>query len=83
MNDWHVCLWYDHQKPAEAKKRMKWSKKPEQDVYIVGPSRRRDDTAAFGHQFVTFLRNAGVTLTQIDRNTFEARKTEEEHPTSA
>lgn len=83
MNDWSVCLWYDHQDKLATEKRRKWSKRPEQDVYTVGPSRRRDDTAAFGNQFVGFLRRAGVALSQIDRNSFEVNGNTKAHPTSA
>lgn len=58
-NDWHVALWFDRDDPAP---REAWSIKPDQDIYIVGPSRRRVDTEAFGLALVEFLRETGADL---------------------
>jgi hypothetical protein len=72
MNDWHVVLWFDHDDPA---KRDKWSRKPDQDIYIVGPDRRKEDTEAFGLSLVDFLRNAGALLAQGEDNCSFVRPT--------
>lgn len=57
--DWHVALWYDHDDPD---RRKIPSVKPDQDIYIVGPSQRRERTETFGLRLVEFLRNAGADL---------------------
>ena len=54
--DWQVCLWFKHDGPSKSK----WQK-PD-DVYIVGPSRRKEATEVLGLAFVDFLCNAGVPL---------------------
>jgi hypothetical protein len=61
MNDWHVTLWFDHNDAAESLRR-KALPKPDQEVYVVGPRRRKKITEAFGLSFVEFLRAAGVIL---------------------
>jgi hypothetical protein len=63
MNDWHVCLWFDHNDPDKSEKKRKL-RKPDQDIYIVGPSTRKDRAEALGLSFVAFLRDAGAKLTQ-------------------
>jgi hypothetical protein len=69
MNDWLVALWFDQDDPA---KRVEGTRKPDQDVYIVGPSGKREETAAFGLRFVEFLRESGVPLVLgMDDSTFE------------
>jgi hypothetical protein len=74
MNDWSVYLWFDHDNSA---KRKKWSRKPDQDIYIVGPSRRWEDTDAFGRSFVGFLCAAGAVLVRCDKTfCFVRRKSE-------
>jgi len=59
MKDWSVVLWFDHDDPAKRNPRA-W--KPDQDIHIVGPERRKELTAAFGLSFVDFLRAAGASL---------------------
>ncbi len=56
MNDWHLSLWY---KDDSTKRK---SRKPGQYVHVIGPSRRKEDTEAFGLAFVDFLRRAGLPL---------------------
>lgn len=63
MNDWHVALWYDHDDPDKSLKHKNF-KKPDQDVYIVGPSRKKEDTSNFGYSFIDFLRKSGVSLVE-------------------
>ncbi|MHC4169870.1 MAG: hypothetical protein ACYSWQ_23220 [Planctomycetota bacterium] len=64
MNDWHVCLWHDHCDPARSEKQREWHRKPDQDVYIVGPSARKEKIEALGMELVAFLRAAGAALVQ-------------------
>ena len=59
VNDWRVILRFDHDDPS---KRQESSRKPDQDIYIVGPSRRRKDTEDFALSFVEFLLEAGASL---------------------
>jgi len=61
MNDWTVILWFDHNDAAESLRRRRLPK-PDQEVYVVGPERRKKTTEAFGLSFVEFLRAAGVIL---------------------
>lgn len=61
MEDWSVALWYDHCNPERSKQRH-MLRKPEQDLYIVGPSRRKEDTVPFGMEFVSFLSSVGAFL---------------------
>ena len=61
MNDWHVVLWFDHNDAAKSL-RQNMLRKPDQEVYVVGPDRRKKVTEAFGLSFVEFLRAAGVIL---------------------
>lgn len=68
MNDWQVVVWFDHEDSA---KREEWSRKPDQDLYIVGPSGKREDTAALGLELIAFLNRAGATLLRVaDENKF-------------
>ena len=66
MHDRHVCLWYDHGDPAKSEKQRKWHRKPDQDVFIVGPSTPKQRADALGIQFVEFLRDAGALLVQTE-----------------
>ena len=61
MKDWSVALWYAHG-DSEKSKKHHMLRKPDQDVYIVGPSRRKEDTATLGTEFVSFLSCVGVLL---------------------
>jgi hypothetical protein len=72
MNDWHVALWFDHDDVSKSEKKQKWGlKKPDQDVYIVGPSTCKAEAEILGLAFVTFLHAAGATwLERIDDCTF-------------
>ena len=62
MNEWHVAVWYRLQ---STEKRKPSTFFPGRHVYIVGPSRRRQDTDAFGRSFVEFLRSGGVDLVEV------------------
>lgn len=65
MNDWHVALWFDHNDPIKGEGRRKWNlRKPEQEVYVVGPSAPREHAEALGRRFVRFLRAAGACLVE-------------------
>jgi hypothetical protein len=62
--------------------------KPDQELHIVGPSRRKQDTAALGHEFVSFLRKAGADLVHKADNIYvrpeaQERTGDKEHPTTA
>jgi hypothetical protein len=63
MNDWQVHLWVDHHDPDKSEQKRK-HRKPDQDVYIIGPSMRKDLAEILGLSLVFFLRAAGAKLTQ-------------------
>ena len=68
MNDWHVVLWFHHDDPARSQRRQRL-RKPDQDPCIIGPSRRKEETAALGLGIVAFLQSAGVTLVPGEKET--------------
>jgi len=59
---WSVFVWFDHDDPEKSLRERKWRRKPDQDVYVVGPSRRKQKTEAFGLALVGFLRRAGAAF---------------------
>ena len=63
MGDWRVALWFDHNDPMKSA-RHSHLKKPEQDVYLVGPSGPKVITSEFGRDLLVFLQQAGVVLGQ-------------------
>ncbi len=65
MKDWHVCLWFDHCDPIKSSRRT-CLRKPDQDLFVVGPSTHKEKTAAFGLELVGFLREVGVELVPSD-----------------
>jgi hypothetical protein len=79
MNDWSVCLWFDHGDPVKSEKKRKsriW-RKPDQNIYTVGPARRKEITEIFGLSFVAFLRAAGAQLSGGEKSSYFVRsKTE-------
>ena len=71
MNDWQVFLWFDHDDLVESEKRRRWNyRKPDQEIYMVGPSTRKKKTERLGLSLIAFLRAAGVTLIQDKTNCF-------------
>ncbi len=62
MNDWSVVVWYEHNDPAKTLKREKYSKNPDQELYLIGPPGKKEDTTAFGHSLLDLLRKSGVSL---------------------
>jgi len=73
MNDWHVAVWFDHNDPMKSQKRRQYPK-PDQELFIVGPSGRKQDTEDFALSLVEFFRSAGADLAISDRPTVFARK---------
>ena len=73
MKDWSVVLWHDHDDPEKSKKHN-MLRKPDQDVYIVGPSRRKEDTAALGRDFLSFLREIGAARLQGESDSVYVRE---------
>jgi hypothetical protein len=61
MNDWIVFIWFDHDDPEKSLKRQT-SRKPDQDLYCIGPSVSKDIAAVFGQSLVDFLNRAGATF---------------------
>jgi hypothetical protein len=77
MNDWRVCVWFDHGDPEKSEKQRKWHRKPDQDIFIVGPSARGAKTEALGLALVSLLRGAGAALMETEKATcFGRRKPE-------
>ena len=62
MNDWHIWVWFSHGDSARTEARQKWHRKPDQDLYGVGPADRKERTEALALSFVSFLRSAGTDL---------------------
>ena len=77
MNDWNVVLWFDHCDPEKSKNRHMLAK-PDQDLHIVGPSTRKQETSDFGLKFVAFLREAGARLTRGEADNVYVRPNSEE-----
>ena len=71
MNDWQVCLWFYHSDP-EKRERQKHFRKPDQEIYIIGPSGPKDRTAALGTAFVNFLLASGAELVPATESSFLA-----------
>jgi hypothetical protein len=86
VNDWQVVLWFDHCNP-EKSKRDHMLRKPNQDLLIVGPARRKEDTSSLGLEFVAFLLKSGARLTEGSNDSVFVRelskenKKAENHPT--
>ncbi|HEY3281499.1 MAG TPA: hypothetical protein VGN26_04440 [Armatimonadota bacterium] len=59
--DWSVALWHD--RPADAEPE-RWESRPGQEICVVGPQGRREDTEALGLALVALFREAGIPLTQ-------------------
>ena len=65
MDDWHVVVWYDHDDPAKSQQARSYkSKKPDQELFIVGMSGKKETTGAFGHALLGLLRDAGADFSQ-------------------
>lgn len=73
MKDWSVALWYDHGDSEMSRKHHRL-RKPDQAVYIVGPSSRKEDVASFGTEFVSFLSGVGVLLIRGEGNNVYVRE---------
>ena len=63
LDDWHVVVWYDHDDPAKSQKQH-MLKKPDQDLYIIGMSGAKAETAALGNSLLDLLREAGAIFAQ-------------------
>ncbi len=63
MNDWQVWVWFDHADPAKSEKERRIGlRKPDQDLYGVGPATRKHHTEALGLSLVAFLLASGADL---------------------
>jgi hypothetical protein len=61
--EWIIGLWFKHDDPTKTR-----SFKPGQDVCIVGPGQKKEETEALGISFVNFLRSAGVPMVRDEKN---------------
>jgi hypothetical protein len=73
VDDWSVKVWFDHG-DRDRSERRKYARKPDQDIYIVGPSRSKGLTFAFGRELLSFLIHAGAVLEQGDNDHTFVRK---------
>lgn len=73
MNDWHISIWLDRDDPALTEK-QRASLRPDQYIYCVGPSVRKEETEALGLSLVAFLREAGADLIQGETATCFVRQ---------
>lgn len=76
MNDWSVALWFDHDDPLKSQKGSGF-RKPNQDIYIVGPTGKHTDIAAFGLKLVDYLRQSGACLVAGENDSTFVRRAEE------
>ncbi len=75
-NDWSVAVRYDHDDPLKSQKQKNFPN-PDQEVYIVGISNgHKADVAVFGHAFLDYLRESGVSLMQGKDNCTFVRPTD-------
>jgi len=63
LDDWSVAIWYDHDDPVKSQNALSF-KKPDQDLYIIGMSGAKAETAALGQSVLNLLRKSGATFTQ-------------------
>ncbi len=77
MDDWQVCLWYDHDGPSKSEEQHSWHRKPGQDSYVVGPSAKLRNTEALGMQLVALIQAAGAALVKVENSTRFIRKQSE------
>lgn len=63
MNDWQVVVWYDHGDSFKSQKKH-MLKKPDKDLFIIGMSSAKLETAALGCSVLDLLRRAGATFIQ-------------------
>ena len=65
LDDWSVVVWYDHDDLAKSQKALSYkSKKPDQDLFIIGMSGAKVETAALGHSVLNLLRESGASFAQ-------------------
>lgn len=65
MDDWSVLVWYDHCDPAKSQRARSYnSRKPDQDLYGIVMSGKKETTAVLGHALIDLLRDAGVKFSQ-------------------
>jgi hypothetical protein len=62
MNDWTVAVWYLHGDEAKDEQMRKWSARPGEEPYVIGPHRPKQETEALGQELVALLRSAGIPL---------------------
>ena len=67
MKDWSVWMWY--RDPDKPERSTEFSPRANYDLYLVGPTRARDQTEQLGHQFVEFLRSAGLDMVATEKDT--------------
>ncbi len=61
VDDWSVALWFEHDDPVKAEQ-QKHFRNPDLDIYIVGPTGKKEEIAAFGRNLVEYLRESGASL---------------------
>ncbi len=70
VGDWHVAVWYYHGDSVKRQK-QRWMKNPERDLYLIGLSGPKEETAALGDALLDLLQKSGTTFAQgKDDSTF-------------
>jgi len=65
LDDWSVAVWYRHDDLAKSQKALSYkSKKPDQDLFIIGMSGAKVETTALGHSVLNLLRESGASFAQ-------------------
>jgi len=77
MKDWSVSLWINPDDPGRWNER---TRKLDSYIHIVGPARRKEETATLGLSFVDFLRSAGVPLVRGEGDSCFLRRGETTNP---
>ena len=74
-NDWRICIWFDQDDTIKIEnKKKRGYRKPDQDIYCVGPSACKSKTEDLGLSLVAFLRDAGADLVLSDTTTYFVKR---------
>lgn len=73
MKDWSIALWYAQGDPERGEKHH-LLRKPDQNVYIVGSLRPKEDASTLGTELVSFLNGIGVFFVESEEDNVYVRE---------